>query len=151
MEITTRFSFLKLYHSIKGIGRPCKPDEVDENWLDQKAPKKLKEKMTALNKWCDKVGIQKSKVKYPVMFGQGDSAFPGILATEDIGPCEPFVRVPSEVLISTAVAYRCQELKHVYYENPEVFGYHTSMGDDNLLDAYLLYQLSIGERSPHYH
>jgi hypothetical protein len=41
------------------------------------------------------VGIWAPKVKYPVLFGQGDNAFPGMMATEDIGPDEKFIKVPA--------------------------------------------------------
>jgi hypothetical protein len=39
------------------------------------------------------------------MFGAGDSAYPGMMATEDIGPNESIIKVPSKLLISTAKAF----------------------------------------------
>ena len=51
-----------------------------------------------------------NKVKYPVMFGNGDNAYPGMMAMEDIGPGEIVVRIPSKMIISTKVAYDCVEL-----------------------------------------
>jgi hypothetical protein len=73
------------------------------------------------------------------MFGSGDSKYPGMLALEDIGQDEAIVKVPSRLIISTYVAYRCQDLSQVYYDNPDVFGKHVAMGDDNVLNAYILY------------
>jgi hypothetical protein len=52
MEIKTHFSFLKLYHAIKGVGRPAKPGEFDEEWINKEAPKEYKENIESLNKWC---------------------------------------------------------------------------------------------------
>ena len=44
------------------------------------------------------------------MFGKGDSKYPGMLATEDIGADEPIVKVPSRLIINTKIAYECPEL-----------------------------------------
>ena len=52
------------------------------------------------------------------MFGKGDSAYPGMLALQDIGPNEPIVKVPSHLIISTKAAYECKEIQHIFYENP---------------------------------
>jgi len=49
------------------------------------------------------------------MFGTGDSAYPGMMALEDIGPNEPIVKVPSRLIISTARAFECAELREVFY------------------------------------
>ena len=84
------------------------------------------------------------------MFGAGDSAYPGMMATEDIGPNESIIKVPSKLLISTAKAFQCPELNQVFFDNPEVFGKHVSLGEDNVLDAYILYHLNLGAKSEHY-
>jgi len=84
------------------------------------------------------------------MFGEGDSAYPGMLALEDIGPNEPIVKVPSKLIISTAKAFECPELRSVFYENPDIFGKHVALGEDNVLDAYILYHLNLGAKSQHY-
>lgn len=84
------------------------------------------------------------------MFGAGDSAYPGMMAVEDIGPNEPIVKVPSRVLISTAKCFECPELKQIYYDNPEIFGKHVALGEDNVLNAYILYHLNLGAQSQHY-
>jgi hypothetical protein len=47
------------------------------------------------------------KVKYPVMFGKGDSSYPGMMAMQDIAPGETIVKIPSSMIISTKVAYDC--------------------------------------------
>ena len=96
MEMKTHFSFLKLYNVIKGVGKPAKEGEYDEEWINTKAPKAYRENIQNMINWCDSAGIWHPKVKYPVMFGKGDSAFPGMMATEDIGPNEKFISVPSE-------------------------------------------------------
>lgn len=89
--------------------------------------------------WCDQQNIWHPKVKYPVLFGKGDSAFPGMMATQDIGPNEKFVQVPSELIVSTAVAYREPALQEIFYDNPDIFGRHVHCGDDNVLNTFLLY------------
>ena len=44
----------------------------------------------------------------------------------------------------------CEPLKQMFYENPQTFGKHISLGEDNVLDAYILYQMKLGEESIHY-
>ena len=73
------------------------------------------------------------------MFGEGDSQYPGMLAVEDIGPDEPIITVPSRLLISTKTAFECETLKDLYYENPDVYGKHEKLGDDNVLNTYLMH------------
>lgn len=58
------------------------------------------------------------------MFGSGDNGYLGAMATEDIGEDEVIVRVPAHLVINTKVCYQCEELKDVYFENPQLFGKH---------------------------
>jgi len=37
MEIKTQFSFLKLFNTIKGVGKPAKEGEYDPNYLKSRA------------------------------------------------------------------------------------------------------------------
>ena len=85
------------------------------------------------------------------MFGTGDSRYPGMLAIDDIGKDEAIVKVPSHLIISHKAAFDCSELREIYYNHPEVFGKHVALGDDNVLDAYILYHLSLGQKSKHFH
>lgn len=73
------------------------------------------------------------------------------MATADIDKNEAFIKVPARLIISTQAAMLCEPLKEMFYEHPEVFGKHTSLGEDNVLDAYILYQKTLGEESIHYH
>lgn len=84
------------------------------------------------------------------MFGTGDSKYPGMLALEDIGRNEPIVKVPSRLIINTKVAFECPELRDIFFNNPEIFGKHVALGDDNVLDSYILYHIRLGEKSKHY-
>lgn len=149
MDVTVKFSFLKLFNSIKGIGKPEQPDRCDPEWLRTQANKQTRERFKKFYNWCKKQGIWNPKVQYPVMFGAGDSQYPGMMALEDIGPDESFIKVPSRLIVSTAKAWREPALQHVYYENPEVFGKHINLGEDRLLLAYILYHLTLGEKSEH--
>lgn len=63
-------------------------------------------------------------MKYPVMFGKGDNGYLGVMATEDIGKDEIIIKVPSHLIINTKVCYQCDELKEVFFDNPEIFGKH---------------------------
>ena len=83
MEREIKFSFLKLFSSIKGVHRPEK--EYDDQWLEQRANPQTREKFERFFKWCKDNGVEYPKLKYPVMFGSGDSQYPGMMATEDIG------------------------------------------------------------------
>ena len=111
MEIKTHFSFLKLFNTIKGITKPCKPGEYDANWLNDPKVKKTKERFDIFLAWCDAEGIQRPKIQYPVLFGSGDNRFPGCMATENIGKDEVFIKVPSRIIISTQRATLCEPLK----------------------------------------
>ena len=70
-----------------------------------------------------------------------------MMATEDIGPDEAFIKVPGRLAITTAKAFREPALQHVWYENHDVFGKHVDQGEDKMLLAYILYHLGIGEKS----
>ena len=84
------------------------------------------------------------------MFGKGDNGYLGVMATEEIGKDEIIIKVPSHLIINTKVCYQCEELKEVFFENPEIFGKHVQYGDDNVMSAFILYQISIGEKSKFY-
>ena len=75
----------------------------------------------------------------------------GMVATEDIGVEETFITVPSSVIMNTKTAYECPELNQIFYDHPDVFGKHVSLGDDNVLDAFILYHIELGEKSEYYH
>ncbi len=139
MDIKTHFSFLKLFNTIKGVGKPEKPGGFDENWLNDPKVKATKAKFDSFLAWCDENGITHPKVKYPVLFGSGDNKYPGCLALEDIGKNEPMIKVPSRLVVSTQAAMLCEPLKPIFYEHPQTFGKHVSLGEDNVLDAYILY------------
>ena len=130
---------MKLFNTIKGVSKAVPADAHDTTWLKEKADPATKAKFNLFIKWCEDNGVWHPKVKYPVMFGKGDNQYPGLLALEPIAKNETFIRVPSKLLISTRKAYDCEPLKHIFYENPDVFGKHTSLGEDNVLDAFLLY------------
>ena len=101
MDIKTHFSFLKLFNTIKGVGRPAKEGESDEHWLNDPKVKKEKQRYDTFMKWCDDNGITRPKIKYPVLFGSGSNRYPGCMATEDIAKEETFIKVPSRLVIST--------------------------------------------------
>ena len=83
-ERTIKFSFLKLFNTIKGTYKPFKADEVDPDWLDKGASAQQRKDWSGYLAHYEKVGVKHPKVKYPVMFGKGDNRYPGLLATEDL-------------------------------------------------------------------
>jgi hypothetical protein len=85
MDVEVKFSFLKFFNYTKNVGRALLPDQYDQNWLRTGADKQTQAKFKQFYDWCNKEGIWHPKVKYPVMFGSGDSKYPGMLALEDIG------------------------------------------------------------------
>ena len=38
MDTKVNLSFLKLFNHIKGIGKPHKPEELEVDWLENRAP-----------------------------------------------------------------------------------------------------------------
>jgi hypothetical protein len=132
------------------VHRALPEDHFDKEWLRKGAPKETQARFKRFFDWANKEGIWHPKVKYPVMFGKGKSKYPGMLAVENIGANEAIVKVPSRLIINTKRAYECKEIQFIFYENPEVFGKHCEFGDDNVLDAYILYHLELGPKSPHY-
>jgi len=151
MDLKIHFSFLKLFNHLKGVSKPMPADQYDLEYLKKKADKKTKEKFKKFFAWCKEAGITHPKVQYPVMFGKGDNTYAGMIALNDIGTDEAFIKVPSKVIISTKVAYECKELNHIFYDHPDVFGKHVSLGDDNVLDAFILYHIEQEEKSAYYH
>ena len=119
MDIKTQFSFLKLFNTIKGVLKPAKEGEYDADPLNHptymSAKKKKFDKFLA---WCDAQGIKRPKIKYPVLFGTGDNKYPGCMAMEAIGKDEPFITVPSHLIISTQRAMLCEPLKQMFYDHP---------------------------------
>ena len=111
MDIKTHFSFLKLFNTIKGVGKPAKPGEFNEDWLKDPKVKETKARFDRFFAWCDANGITHPKIKYPVLFGHGDNMYPGCMALEDIGKNEPFIKVPSRLVVSTQAAMLCEPLK----------------------------------------
>jgi hypothetical protein len=133
------FSFLKFFNILKGVHKVEKEDNIEPDWIDTRAPEAVRDKFRDCDEWCKTVGIERPKVKYPVLFGKGDNQYPGMMATDDIAPGEIIIKVPSEQIISTKVAYECEELKPIYFDHPELFGKHVDVADDNMLNTYVLY------------
>ena len=74
----------------------------------------------------------------------------GMLATEDIGKNEIICRVPSKYIINTRAAFYSEDLKQVYYENPELFGKHVQDGEDMIINAFILHEIQKGKDSIYY-
>jgi hypothetical protein len=104
-DFKKKFSFLRLFNTIKGVGKPLPLDQYNLNWLKEKADKETKDRYARFDKWCKKNGVVHPKIKYPVMFGKGDNGYLGALATDDIGPNETIIKVPSHMIINTKVCY----------------------------------------------
>lgn len=104
MDREIKFSFLRLFNTIKGIHKPVKT-APEEDYLEKRADAATKAKFKRFFDWCHSNGIQHPKVKYPVMFGEGDAKYPGMLATEDIGKDEVMIKVPSNMVFSTKVCF----------------------------------------------
>ena len=105
MEREVKFSFLKLFNSMKGIHKPMKEDEAELDYLEKRATDITMKKFTRFFDWCHSNGIEHPKVKYPVMFGKGEAKYPGMMATEDIGKDEIMIKVPSHMVFSTKVCF----------------------------------------------
>jgi hypothetical protein len=144
MESNIKFSFLRLFDSIKGIHKPEK--KVEENWLTERADKKMREKFENFFKWCKDNGVESPKIKYPVLFGEGDNQYPGMLATEDIGKDEMIIKVPANMVLSTRVCFN-SDIKEIFFNHPDLFGMHMPDGEDNVLATYVMYELGKGEKS----
>lgn len=111
-------SFQVLFNHVKGIHKPSKEGEYDEDWINTRASQKEKDKWNSSEKYFMSQGVIRPKVKYPVLFGKGKNTYPGMMATEDIGQNETLVQVPGKLIINTKKAYYCKELNHIFRENP---------------------------------
>lgn len=80
------------------------------------------------------------------MFGTGDSKYPGMIATEDIGKDEVMIKVPAHMVLSTKVCFK-SEIAFIFYDHPDIFGKHVPDGEDNVLNTYILYELGKGDKS----
>lgn len=90
--------------------------------------------------------MEHPKLQYPVMFGTGDSQYPGMMATEDIGKDEVMIKVPAHLLLSTKRCFQ-SELTLVYLDHPQLFGKHVPDAEDNILNAFVLFELAKGDQS----
>ena len=70
MDREIKFSFLKLFNSIKGVH---KPEKTYDKYLETRADDQTKAKFEVFFKWCKENGVEHPKLKYPVMFGSGGS------------------------------------------------------------------------------
>ena len=140
-ETPIAFSFLKLNNLAKGIFKPHAPDDCDKEWLEKKADKKQKQAWLEYNRELKKAGVSAPKVKYPVKFGKGDNQYFGLMAIEDIGKNEVMIKVPSSLIINTKKAFYCEELRDIYYHNPEIFGKHVPDGEDNVFHTFILWEI----------
>ena len=43
-ETPFRLSFLKMMNYTKGLNKPVKPEELEEDWLEKKAPEPIRKK-----------------------------------------------------------------------------------------------------------
>ena len=68
------------------------------------------------------------------------------MATEDIDKNDLIVKIPAKLLITTKVAFY-SDINKIFYENPEVFGKHVHDGEDNVLNAFIMYELGKKEKS----
>lgn len=84
MDTECNVSFLKLFNHIKGIGRAHPSEDIDAEWLKKKGNSADKKKWGDYHSHYEKNGVTHPKLQYPVLFGQGDNQYPGMLALEDI-------------------------------------------------------------------
>lgn len=140
MDTKVKISFLKLFNAKKGIGQPQPSDDVEQDWLAKRAPKHIRENWQGYLDHYEKVGVTHQKVQYPVLFGQGDNQYPGMLAVEDIAKNETIIKVPSREIINTKKAFY-SELEEMFYEHPELFSKTLSDGEDMILHAFILFEI----------
>jgi hypothetical protein len=105
-------------------------------------------KLTAFMNWVNKMGIEHSACEYGFHFHTKEGfQYPGIIATKDIGPFEPFIKVKSDHLITTQRAYN-SELKDMFNSNPTIFSKdNKDIAEDMILIAYLLYEYGKKDKS----
>lgn len=115
--------------------------------VNEEATKRLKEdpKTVKFLAWCDKHGVVRDSLDWPVAFGpRGDIV--GVAAKKDIGLNEAYVYVPVNICINEEQFKRSWigELYEKEYENikEEQIYFHQF-----LLILFLSYQLSIAHRS----
>jgi hypothetical protein len=44
MDTKVKISFLKLFNAKKGIGYAQRPEDLEQDWLEKRAPKPIREK-----------------------------------------------------------------------------------------------------------
>lgn len=150
-QTQVNLSFLRLFNHIKGINKPYSDDEIDPMWLEERADKASRERWTNYLQHYEKVGVAHPKVKYPVMFGQGDNMYPGMMATEDIKKGEQICKIPAREIITTRAAFFSEPLMPIYYENPELFGRHVHEGEDMVLHTFILHEIQKKEASRYFY
>jgi hypothetical protein len=93
--------------------------------------------------WARANGVEWSKVHYPAVFPPG---YEGTVATEEIGPYETVVKVPSRMVLSYKLAAN-SDLKPIFDQHPEVFSELHYEHEDMVLSAYLISEQAKGPSS----
>ena len=52
--------------------------------------------------------------------------------------------MPAKLVLTSKIAFY-SDINHIFYDNPEIFGKHLIDGLDNVLNSYILYELSKGD------
>lgn len=131
------FTFKKYYHLIKS---------KTPNISTVQPPQS--EQIKKFIQWADSNGVQHPKIIYPVYYSTPEGfSFPGMITTAKVKANEIFVRVPSKIILSTQVAYN-SELKAIFKLYPDMFTKEGAEAwEDYVLIAYIIWQISIGEKS----
>jgi len=138
------FSFNTLFKYKNGVNRAA-PDLIPD-YLDTMAAPETKAAFEELKKWTDQNGLTYPRLQFPVAFGTSEGYYTGVCATEDIGKEEVLYSAPSKMLLSTKKAFY-SDIQKVFYENPSIFGRHHGPSEDNILIAYILYEMGKGKES----
>jgi len=86
-------------------------------------------------KWGDRVGIDHSKIVYPIRFSEG---YIGSIAKETIFPGESIIKVPNTALLTTNSALNSQ-LAELYQEADELFDHSNPAYEDLVISTFLVY------------
>jgi len=133
-----------MVHYVKRETRNRFGQELEINW-ERTSELEKEEKYVNFNRWCDREGIIRQNIRYPVAFGTKGELI-GLAATSEIGFSQAFLYVPSHLMINESRIRADPRIGHIIDKHPSLFA-DKANSEHLVLVFYLLVEFGKGRDS----